>query len=281
MRCRYDATFEGYLCAVARCLEQGGKKAAFLRPGEPDEGGLFAEPVTEVVTVQETALALRERFVAAVSKDAFATLRYAFHSQAAGIEGLLWDYIGLGLDVGRRLHRMLAEEPVHSVDRTARRVAHEAHKFKGFVRFREVAWPHSPHPASGHPLPDGEGTPYSLSSGERAGVRGKTFLYARIEPDADILPFIAPHFCERVGDRPWMIHDLARSQAAVYDLARWRLIREIELAGEPAYTPGEEECVRLWRGYFEHLAIPERRNPRLQRQHVPVRYRKNLVEFGG
>ena len=279
MRCRYDATFEGYLCAVACCLERGGKEAAFLQPEEPDEGGLFATPVVEVATAREVALAMRERFVAAVSRDAFGTVRYAFHSRVPGIEGFLWDFIRLGLEVGRRLHRMLAVEPVLSVNRIARRVAHEAHKFKGFVRFREVAW-EAPYPASGHPLPEGEGTTYSLSSGERAGVRGKTFLYARIEPDADILAFIAPHFTERVGDRPWMIHDLARSQAAVYDLTRWRLVREIDLAAEPAYTPGEEECVRLWRGYFEHLAIPERRNPRLQRQHVPVRYRKNLVEFG-
>lgn len=249
-RVRYDGSLEGYLCAVARCLGGGEEPAEFLRPGDPDNGGLFAAPVVEVATLREAALSLRERFITAVSKDAFATLRYAFHSQASGIELLLWRYIRLGLEEGRRMPRMLADEPVHSVNLIARRVAHEAHKFKGFVRFREVAW------------------------GER------TFLYAVIEPDADILPFIAPHFCRRVGDRPWIIHDLARSQAAVYDLTQWRLVREIDLTGEPVYTPGEEACVRLWRGYFEHLAIPERRNPRLQRQHVPVRYRKNLVEFG-
>jgi len=279
MRCRYDGTFEGYLCAVAYGLERGAA-AEFLRPGDPDAGGLFASPLMEVATARETALHLRERFVGAVSKSAFATVRYAFHSQSPGVEELLWRYIRLGLEMGKPLHRMLAREPVHSVNRIARRVAHEAHKFKGFVRFREVAWSDHPHPASGHPLPEGEGTHCPLSPRERPGVRGKTFLYAVIEPDADILNFIAPHFCERVGDRPWMIHDLARSQAAVYDLTQWRLVREIDLAGAPVYTPGEEACVRLWRGYFERLAIPERRNPRLQRQHVPVRYRRNLVEFG-
>jgi probable DNA metabolism protein len=250
MRCRYDGTFEGYLCAVACGLEHGDEAAEFLRPDNPDAGGLFASPLIEMVTAQETAFHLRDRFVSAVSREAFATVRYAFHSQLPGVEELLWHYIRLGLEMGKRLHRMLAREPVHSVNRIARRVAHEAHKFKGFVRFREVAW------------------------------SDRTFLYSVVEPDADILPFIAPHFCERVGDHPWMIHDLARSQAAVYDLTQWRLVREIDLASAPAYTPGEDACVRLWRGYFEHLAIPERRNPRLQRQHVPVRYRRNLVEFG-
>jgi probable DNA metabolism protein len=246
VRYRYDGTFEGYLCAVARCLEERDDEVEFLRPGDEAEAGLFVEEIIDATSLVETALDFRERFVAAVSKNAFGTLRYAFHSQGDMIELLLWRYIQLGLAKGQWLHRMLAQEPVHSVNRIARRVAHEAHKFKGFVRFREV----------------------------EAG-----FLYAVIEPDADILAFIAPHFTGRVGDRPWMIHDLSRSQAAVYDLQSWRLVREIDLAAAPAYTPNEEACVRLWCGYFEHLAIPERRNPRLQRQHVPVRYRKNLVEF--
>ena len=248
---RYEGTFEGFLCAVACCLDDGGEPVEFVRPGAVSEADLFAGGTREVATVRETALRLREQFVAAVSKDAFATVRYAFHSQQAGIELLLWRYLTLGFRVGPSLGRMLAREPVCSVNRIARRVAHEAHKFKGFVRFREVAW-----------------------------FNDVSFLYARIEPDADILAFIAPHFSERVGDRPWMIHDLARSQAAVYDLTSWRLVRDIDLTATPAYTPGEEACARLWRGYFEHLAIPERRNPRLQRQHVPVRYRGNLVEFG-
>jgi len=248
---RYDGTFEGFLCAVACGLEDSGEAVEFLHGCDMAEEGLFAGEIHEVATVRETALRFRERFVAVVSGNAFGTARYAFHSQAAGIELLVWRYIRLGLEMGGQLHRMLAEEPVWSINRIARRVAHEAHKFKGFVRFREVEW------------------------------SDQAFMYAAIEPDADILAFIAPHFTERVGDRPWMIHDQRRSQAAVYDLKVWRLIRDIDLAAPPAYTPGEEACVRLWRGYFEHLAIPERRNPKLQRQHVPVRYRGNLVEFNG
>lgn len=35
----------------------------------------------------------------------------------------------------------------------------------------------------------------------------------------------------------------------------------------------------MWKGYFEHIGIKERKNLRLQRQFVPTRYRKNMVEF--
>jgi probable DNA metabolism protein len=242
----YDGSFEGFLCAVAACLEAGEGRAEFAGNDDHHAVGLFAGDIREVATVRESALLFRKRFVEAASQEAFATACYAFHSRTAGIELLVWRYLTLGLRVGRSLCRMLAEEPVHTVNRIARHVSHEAHKFKGFVRFREV----------------------------EAG-----FLYARIEPEADILPFIAPHFVGRVGDRPWMIHDLRRSKAALYDLKSWRLVRDIELTAEPTLSATEHDYAALWQRYFKRHAIAERHNPKLQQKHVPLRYRKHLPEF--
>jgi len=243
----YDGSFEGFLCAVADCLEAGEGQPEFAGDGDRQAGGLFAGDMRETVTVRESAVAFRKRFVEAVSQEAFATVRYAFHSRKTGIEQLLWRYLRLGLQVGGRLCQMLAEEPVYSVNRIARQVSHEAHKFKGFVRFSEVA--------------DG-------------------FLYARIEPQADVLELIAPHFVERVGDRPWMIHDLRRCQAVVFDLKSWRLVSDIVLTAEPGMSEAEHEYAALWQRYFQRHAITERHNPGLQQKHVPLRYRKHLTEFG-
>lgn len=241
---RYDGSFEGFLCAGARCLDDGGR-GEFVRDGD-GAPGLFAASAMPVETVRMTALAFRERFVAAVSREAFATARYAFQSRNEGVEGLVWRYLELGLRAGRRLECMLAQEPVHSVTRIARQVSHEAHKFKGFVRFQEVA--------------DG-------------------FLYARIEPEADILPLIAPHFAGRVGDLPWMIHDLRRRQAAVCIRGAWRLAAGVEQTGEPGLSAAEHDHAALWQRYFLRHAIKERHNPTLQQKHVPLRYRKHLTEF--
>ena len=243
---RYDGSFEGFVCTVAECLEAGESQPEFAHSDDPHAAGLFAGDVRTVVTARALALLFRNRFVGAVSQEAFAAVRYAFHSQNAGIELLLWRYVTLGLQVGKRLCGMLAVEPVHSVNRIARHVSHEAHKYKGFVRFQEV----------------------------EAG-----FLYARIEPEADILPFIAPHFVGRVGDRHWMIHDLRRGQAALYDLTSWCLIREIELTTEPTLTATEHDYAALWQRYFQRHAIAERHNPKLQQKHVPLRYRTHLTEF--
>jgi probable DNA metabolism protein len=245
----YDGSFEGFLCAVSDCREQGEGQPEFVRGGDDDiVAGLFSGEIREVHSERRVALAFRQLFVEAASQEAFATARYAFHSRKAGIEQLLWRYLLLGLEKGRGLCGMLTVEPVHSVNRIARHVSHEAHKFKGFVRFREVA----------------------------AG-----FLYAAIEPEADVLPLIAPHFVGRVGDRPWMIHDLCRRQAAVFDLRSWRLVNDVELTAEPGISAAEHEYAALWQRYFQRHAIAERHNPALQQKHVPLRVRKHLTEFNG
>jgi probable DNA metabolism protein len=267
MRYRYDGSFEGFLCALEVCLESGQGEAEFLRPGNDGQGGLFAGAVHDVITERETALRFRERFVAGVSREAFATLRYAFHSEAAGVEELLRWYVAVGLEQGRRVQRMLARDPVFSVCRLSRKVAHEAHRFTGFVRFREVSWP------AGEEL-DGE-------QGQATDRPAVSLLYARIEPETDILPFIAPHFRERLNDRPWMIHDLRRSSLALCDQGTWRLVRGVSLVCQPGLTADEELCSRLWRSYFQRMAIPERHNPRLQQNLVPLRFRAHLVEFDG
>jgi len=243
---RFDGSFEGFLCAMSRCLADGIETAEFLSDTAASESGLFQDLMVDVATDRDNAIGFRERFVAAASVEAFAMLRYAFHSEHHGIEQQLWNYVRLGLKTGPKLCSMMADKRVNDVDRLARSVAKEAHKYKGFVRFREVE---------------------------------QGFLYARIEPEADILCFLAPHFVQRIGDRHWMIHDLRRSLAAAYDLTTWRLLRDITLTGSPGYTDAEQECAGLWQCYFQRHAIEARHNPKLQQKHVPLRSRKHMVEF--
>ena len=140
---------------------------------------------------------------------------------------------------------------VQPVQQLARRVEREVHRFLGFVRFREVEWSGS-----------------------------ATLFYAPIEPETDVLSFLASHFLDRLADRPWVIHDLRRGQALFCEGGRIKLLRGVDLAVAPRSTEEEDVCAALWQGYFNRLAIEERRNPGLQRQLVPHRYRKHLTEFG-
>ena len=242
----YDGTFEGFICALSRALDAGDSSSDFSMGASTNDGGLFQELEVVVTTDRKEALAFRTQFVTQVSPEAFAAMRYAFHSGQPGIERRLWSYAKKGFNEGSRFAFLVADKLVNEVDRLARAVSREAHKYKGFVRFREL----------------------------RQG-----FLYARIEPEYDVTIFLAPHFKSRVPDRPWMIHDVRRSVAALYDLNDWRLVTGIRLEAAPDYSGAEQQFTALWQRYFQRLAIRERHNPRLQRQHVPLRSRKYLVEF--
>ena len=45
--------------------------------------------------------------------------------------------------------------------------------------------------------------------------------------------------------------------------------------------PDEKEAQyrRLWKTFFDTIAIRERRNPRCQRSNMPLRYRSTMTEF--
>jgi probable DNA metabolism protein len=241
---RYDGSFEGFLCATARSLADGAAFPDFL--ADTEETGLFQFRALDVETDFAQAADFCKLFKKAVSVEGYTILVYAFHGGFQEKERALWEFIRIGLERGKVVCSMLADERVSRVVLAARSVSREVHRYKGFIRFRETA----------------EG-----------------FLYAAIEPEADVIPFLVSHFVRRIGDRPWMIHDLRHSVAALYDLNRWRLVRDIRLEKPPVFSDKEHRAAGLWRQYFRSLAIEERYNAKLQQKHVPTRFRKYLPEF--
>ena len=240
----YDGTFEGFLTALATARERREKTVEMTRT-PPLQGGLFAELV-DIETAPDRALGFFDEIGAKISPFACRTLYHAFLSDVAGMEMDLFRYLELGWQVGGRLDSLLTHNDVQPVHRLARKVVYEAHRMKGFVRFKEV---------------------------------GEGFYYAQLEPDHRILSLIAPHFSERFRDQHWIIHDIGRGEAIIYDAARkeWAPV-EMELCGTPEFTAKELLCQELWKRYFDRIAIEERKNPRLQGSKLPLKYRKHLVE---
>ena len=242
---RYDGTWAGFLTTVATARERGGTPAAITRT-EPDQAGLF-DPVVTVETDTERAGELRDLLARTLSPGAQHVLRYAFQAGDPGVELLLLRFLELGLAVGRKLDGMLAHEQVLPVWKISRAVGREAHRYKGLVRFRHL---------------DGD------------------VWYAAIEPDHRILPLIAPHFAARFADQRWIIHDPRRAEAVVFDPSRREWAETpLEVTGTLPFSAGEELFRDLWRRYFDRLAIGERLNPKLQRQHLPLKHRRHLPEF--
>ena len=112
----------------------------------------------------------------------------------------------------------------------------------------------------------------------RFSVMEDGILYARIEPDNDIIELSARHFCDRFHNEKFIIHDAGRDKAVIASGGRW-IVSAFALPKAPQASAEELEFRRLWKTYFDHIAILERTNTRCQNNFIPDRYRRNLTEI--
>lgn len=156
----------------------------------------------------------------------------------------LYRYIRRGLTVGRLVYSDLAHPDVLAVDKLYRLVGREAHLLKEFLRFSEV----------------------------EGGV-----FYAKISPEHSVVPLLMPHFTDRYSVQPFLIHDDVHEVAGVFDLRGWHMVETAGLT-LPDITADELRFRRLWKGFYDAIAIRERFNPRCRRNHMPKKYWQNMTE---
>lgn len=101
---------------------------------------------------------------------------------------------------------------------------------------------------------------------------------ARCAPEGFILPALAEHFSLRFGSAPWAVIDEKRN---VILIRRSGETAKLEpLSPEfPSQAVSSDAWEIFWRTYFHSVTIENRKNPALQRQFLPERYRKYMTEF--
>ena len=97
---------------------------------------------------------------------------------------LVLNYLKLCYSYGASINLAKNNDIIILVNKYSRRVTYEAHRFTGFVRFKEI-------------------TPLNF--------------YASIEPDHNILPLLINHFTKRFSDQNFIIQDLKRNTAIIYN----------------------------------------------------------------
>lgn len=237
----YDGSFESFLTALSLAL--GSADACAIAKEGAAEAGLFSEFVNPG-SDPEKAAAARELIERRGSGESWRHVRYAFLSEVPGSETGILEYLKLLAAKGPGADNMLADDRVKKVHALSGKVGGETHRFMGFVRFKELA--------------------------------DKT-LYSKIEPDHNILALLVPHFRARLGTFNWVLHDARRNNAALY--FKGKLVYAPLDSARLLEDAKEAEVRELWRHFFKTVAIKERINPKLQRQNVPLKYRKNLTEF--
>lgn len=246
-----EDTLTGILTGVYDAWDSRlGHKNVKLQSGDGDNLELFCV-YTQVAPDLEKAEKVLRTIQTRLGEEAYEMIAYAASYPHPGKADAIYRMIVLGLHMpdGREVGRMLTQPDVRLVFELRRKAWHIAHRYMGFVRFRELA----------------------------NGV-----LFSRIDAEADVLALIAPHFADRLPLENWMICDLHRQKAAVHPAGKgWMLLEEVEetffLQMENAET--EAYYDGLWKVFHRAVGIASRTNSRLQGSLLPQKFRPFMNEF--
>lgn len=158
-------------------------------------------------------------------------------------ENVAFEYIKLIVKHGGAVRKMQADPRVLEATGIISKVTTELHHMKGFLRFMENA----------------------------QGV-----LYAPYSPDNDITDMLSVHFAERFGANKFVIHDVKRKIASLYDGEQIVMTR-VEDA-EIYLSEYERYFEDLWKQYYKSVNILSRPHEKQMKGYMPVRYWKFMPE---
>lgn len=239
----YDGSFDGLLTSVHEARNKNYNPENII-PAAADKDNLFADYI-HIETDDSKSEIFTEEIISRISRDAYGDIFRCWLSNFYDSGKLIHDFICLGMDRGRKIHNFVTDERVSRFNEAVDKVSKESCRMQGLVRFKKTE---------------------------------NDFYYSEIEPDHNIIYMITPHFRKRFAGENFIIHDIKRKIAAVNQRGICR-ISSIDIERKPADSDEEKFYTSLWKDYFKSIAISERKNPKLQRQFVPVRYRKHLPEF--
>lgn len=237
---QYDGSFEGLLCCVFESYTQKERPTAILRDGD-DEPSLFE--IRAVRTNEQHARRIY-RSLHRRAEEAGPFLRRAFLTCMPDKEMAIYRFIAKFYREGAPLLTRLSDDTFLPLLRAVRHLSGEVELLRGFVRFSEFD-----------------------------GVLG-----TEIEPKNRVLPLLRHHFCERYHNETFFIYDRTHQEALLYSGGVSRIVplERFEMA-----QPDEQEAGyrRLWRRFYDTIAIEARKNEKLRMTHMPKRYWNTMTEF--
>ncbi|MBE6050471.1 MAG: DNA metabolism protein [Clostridium sp.] len=240
----YDGTFEGLFTAIFYAYSS--KEDIIITKSKDYVPSLFNDITTiktETDKFDRVYKSIKEKLNSHILKNIY----YLYLSELDNSDTLALKYLKLCYKFGIDINLAKNNDIIITVDRYYRKVSLEAHRFTGFVRFKEVA-----------PL---------------------TF-YASIEPDHNILPIILNHFTKRFSDQNFIIHDLKRNIAIIYNKSNSTIAEFTNKDAEIFINSNNDiEFEQLWKTFYNSVNIDERKNLRLRNQYMPKRYWNHLIEI--
>ncbi len=233
-----DGTKESFLTAFLLAFSDGDA----LVSSSPTQLSLGQKTV--FVSADAARAARAEERLLSFDKDCMNDLSLLLRSGMSGREQIAFRYFRLLALQKRPVRDMLADEDVLCASECIRKVTYEIHRLHGFVRFLESA----------------------------SGA-----LYAPLSPDNDVVDLLVPHFRSRLPEFPFVLHDVKRKKAAVYD-GKNTFLAPLEQA-EVVLSASEQAWQTLWQRYYKSVNIPQRERLKQMKGYMPVRYWKFMPEF--
>ncbi len=248
---QYDKTFDGLLS----CLFEAYRRKIFpdVLLGQGEALPLFCEEFHRIVTDEAKAGRVWAGLKRRLSASALASLPVCWLSDLPEVDGRIFRYMRKNFDASGSQEVNFGDPDVLTLAKIYRKVQHECERLVQFARFQRAA--------------DG-------------------VYLAVFEPLYNVLPLAVEHFSDRFSDQKWMLYDRKREYGYYYDL---ETVQEMKMEFEPGCVADgrlqksvqdadEELWQQLWKTYFKSVVIEERRNPRLHKQNMPVRFWKYLTE---
>lgn len=249
-----EDSVSGVLSAVYEAGISGyGHDFIKIRPlaeGEAYEMELFTETVA-VESSDEKVGRVLDAVRSKISNRAYSYVMCAAISTFPDRGDAIYQFLTYGFSMGKKVCDAMQISWVKRIFEIRRRVFNEAHFYREFIRFREVQ-------------------------------KKPALLVATIEPEHRILTIIMEHFSDRFAGEWFIILDKRHREAAFHQKnGDWevRILTEEEENLLAELGEQREEYVGLWKTFFQHIAIPERRDEKLQRNMLALHYRKYLTEF--
>ena len=247
----YDKTFEGLLTAVFDAYSRRTFPDLLVTEGEPFP--LFYDEAIRIYTDDRKAERVWKGLEKKISKSSLSGLTVTWLSELPEVDLLLFRYIRKAIDASATIEFNLGDPAILETAKIWKKVNNERLRVMQFFRFQKAA----------------DGT-----------------FFAAVKPVYNVLPLTLPHLKDRFADQCWLLYDLKREYGYYYDLKEATEVRFEEkeahllsgLLGEELMDADEKLFQQMWKTYFKSIAIKERLNPKLHRQHMPARFWKYMPE---
>lgn len=229
----YDGSFDGFLCCVYEYYYSSFNPVEIICEDDIESSFFqFVTITTDTFKANKVKTAIAEK----ISQRTVRFLQECLLCYGREKEyHMLW-YVVKGFKKGYGIYQMVEDEDVDWLRKAHRHLYREKHLYLGITRFYKA---------------------------------GDAYI-AVIKPKNRIIPLIAHHFTQRFANQNFMIYDAANKQAFMYNQKQATVVQaeNIEL---PEVEEDEKDMQRLWKLFYDTIAIKERYNPRCRMNFMPKR----------